>query len=301
MKHSTSAVLVDVTRENAEFWNTLAGTQLAESLGLRDFSSEALARFDREYFDYYPYLLEYVDLPGMRNKKVVEIGLGYGSLGQKIAEAGAEYLGMDVAQQPVTLLNQRLRINGLQGRAMQASMLECPLPSEAYDRVVSIGCFHHTGDTQRCIDETYRILKPGGTAVIMVYNLYSYRQWHKWPGRTLAAWWRSLLGRDGILRGNEAQRYAYDRADATGQAAPETAFLSSGQLRKMFGRFSAVTVRKENCNSFCHSLTLEWPKGADAEAAGRAAIRVDLLLKRRNLLKSLGRRLGLDLYVTATK
>jgi cyclopropane fatty-acyl-phospholipid synthase-like methyltransferase len=97
-------------------------------------------------------------------------------------------------------------------------MLDCPLPSSNYDRVISIGCFHHTGDVQRCIDHTFRILKPGGTAVVMVYNVFSYRQWHRWPGKTFHAWVRSLLGRDSMVRGDQQQRFAYDRAGASSHA-----------------------------------------------------------------------------------
>jgi SAM-dependent methyltransferase len=293
--------LRDVTRDNAEFWNTLAGSQLAESLGISDCSAESLARFDREYFEYYPYLLGYVGLGGMAGKKVAEIGLGYGSLGQRIVEAGADYVGLDVAQEPVRLLNRRLHGLGLPGRAIQGNMLDCPLPSAAYDQVVSIGCYHHTGDVQRCIDQTFRILKPGGMAVVMVYNLFSYRQWHRWPRKTLRAWVNSVMGRDSMVRGDEEQRFAYDRAGASEKAAPETVFLSARQLRVMFGQFSDVTIHKENCNSFCHSLSWEFPAQRGEGASGRLAFRIDLLLNRKTLLRSLGRRCGLDLYVTARK
>lgn len=58
---------------------------------------------------------------------------------------------------------------------------------DSLDYLVSIGCFHHTGDVQRCIDETYRVLKPGGRACIMVYNRFSCWQWVKWPATTFKA------------------------------------------------------------------------------------------------------------------
>jgi len=118
----------NVDQANAAFWNTLAGSVLAESLGVRDFSPESLARFDRGYFDYYPYLLQYVDLTTLSGKKVVEIGLGYGSLGQRMVEAGADYTGLDVAAGPVRLLNHRLRSRNLPGQAIQGSMLRCSAP-----------------------------------------------------------------------------------------------------------------------------------------------------------------------------
>ena len=53
---------------------------------------------------------------------------------------------------------------GTPGQGRAGHMLECPLPDGSVDCVVSIGCFHHTGNLQRCIDETWRVLRPGGRA-----------------------------------------------------------------------------------------------------------------------------------------
>ena len=291
----------NVDQANAAFWNTLAGSVLAESLGVRDFSPESLARFDRGYFDYYPYLLQYVDLTTLSGKKVVEIGLGYGSLGQRMVEAGADYTGLDVAAGPVRLLNHRLRSRNLPGQAIQGSMLQCPLPSGTFDRVISIGCFHHTGDVQRCLDETYRVLRPGGTAVIMVYNLLSYRQWRRWPRQTLRSFWRDLVSSDGMRRGNDEQRLAYDHADEGRKAAPETMFLSIRQLRRMFQRFTDVEVHKENCNGLCYQLNFRIPRNEQRASSRRISMRVDLYWEREKLLRLLGKSLGLDLYAVARK
>ena len=38
---------------------------------------------------------------GLKDKRALEIGLGYGSLSQKMAEAGAGYTGLDIAAGPV--------------------------------------------------------------------------------------------------------------------------------------------------------------------------------------------------------
>jgi len=266
-------------RANAEFWNELCGTSFARHLGIRDHSSESLRRFDEAYLDLYPYLLDRVPASTMAGKRVLEIGLGYGTLGQKLVEAGADYTGLDIARGPVAMMNNRLRLQGLRGHAMQGSMLDCSLADESVDVVVSIGCFHHTGSIERCVDETWRVLKPGGHAYFMVYNLFSYRQWLRWPKRTLDA----ALGTTGQASrtgASEAQRKAYD-ANSAGAAAPETVFVSRGQLRSMLARFSEAEFRLENCDH----ITLR----------GRT------LVPRRLLLSTVGRMAGLDIYVAATK
>src|SRR5208337_2811154 len=174
----------NIDKLNAEFWNELCGSSLARHLGIRDHSIESLQRFDEAYLGFYPYLLEEVPLKGVSGKKVLEIGLGYGTLGQKLVEAGAHYIGLDVAEGPARMMLHRLAIQNLPGTALRASILDSPFAKEEFDIVISIGCYHHTGDVKRCIDETYRILKCGGDAYIMLYNQFSFRQWRKWPMQT---------------------------------------------------------------------------------------------------------------------
>src|SRR3954466_7241161 len=98
----------------------------------------------------------------MRGSRVLEIGLGYGTLSQKLAEHARSYRGLDIAAKPVAMVNHRLRMSGPAGRAVQGSALAMPFPDSSFDFVVSIGCFHHTGNLQRCLDESFRVLAPGG-------------------------------------------------------------------------------------------------------------------------------------------
>jgi SAM-dependent methyltransferase len=270
-------VTTAIDRANAEFWDELCGSTFAKSLGITDHSLDSLGRFDRAYLEFYPYLLKRVGLEEMAGKRVLEVGLGYGTLSQKLAEVAADYTGLDVAAGPVAMVNYRMRIQGLLGRAIQGSILNAPLTSESFDAVVSVGCFHHTGDVQRCVDESFRLLKPGGIARVMVYNGLSYRQWLRWPRRTLAA---AVGDRDMPSGSNVNQRLAYDENSA-GVAAPETVFLSARQLARMFRRYSHFSCRKENAS--------ELPFSAHR------------LIPRRCLLPTLGRLAGLDLYIEARK
>ena len=261
-------------RRNQEFWDELCGTTFARELGITDASRESLERFDAAYFDFYPYLLEHVRPERMKGQRVLEVGLGYGTLGQRIAEAGADYLGLDVAAGPVEMMRRRLEQHSLPGGAVQGSFLTNELESDAFDHVVAIGCFHHTGDFPKCVAETYRILKPGGRCVIMVYNRFSLRQWLRWPARTLL----DFAGKPSAA--SEAQRGAYD-VDAAGTAAPVTEFCSIRELEALFAEFSRVRCRRENFD--------------DVRIGG---VR---LLPRRALLWALGPLFGLDVYGEAEK
>ena len=172
---------------NTDFWDELCGTTLAEQLGIESSSPENLKKFDDWYFDFYPYLLKYIQPETLKGLDVLEIGLGYGTVGQKVIEAGARYIGLDIAKGPVNMMKHRMALLDNSGKAIQESYLNCEIPSNSMDVIISIGCFHHTGNMQRCIDQTHRILKPGGKAIIMVYHLFSLRRWILWPKSTLQA------------------------------------------------------------------------------------------------------------------
>src|SRR4051794_10759604 len=165
---------VEVDRENAAFWSELCGSGLARELGISGDEPEALERFDDHYFRFYPYLRGYVNRFDLRGRSVLEIGLGYGTLGQYIAARGAVYHGLDIAPTPVEMMRHRLRLRGTadEERVLQGSALDIPWPDETFDHVYSIGCLHHTGDRGRAVDEVRRVLRPGGVAVVMLYNRY---------------------------------------------------------------------------------------------------------------------------------
>lgn len=259
---------------NKVFWDELCGSSLARSIGITDHSINSLKRFDQAYLDYYPYLLKHINPQRMKGKKVLEIGLGYGTVGQRIAEERADYLGIDIASTPVEMIKHRFEIMRLQLNAFQANFLENELEANRFDYVISIGCFHHTGDIPKCVDETYRILKPGGMAIIMVYNQFSARQWFRWPIKTF----RALFQENDESSIN--QRSAYD-TNIEGSVAPVTDFSSIRYLRKLFGQFSNVNFTKENFNN--------------VRVLGRQ------IISRKGLLSWPAHLLGLDIYIEAQK
>jgi 2-polyprenyl-3-methyl-5-hydroxy-6-metoxy-1,4-benzoquinol methylase len=78
------------------------------SLGIADRSAASLAIFDAWYFRLYPYLDKHLRPAELSGRKVLEVGLGYGSVAQRLARQGAIYSGFDIATGPVELVNHRL-------------------------------------------------------------------------------------------------------------------------------------------------------------------------------------------------
>ena len=168
----------DVSDRNAAFWDELCGSHLAREIGVSDASPESLARFDEAYLAIYPYLLGYFPPETVQGRRLLEIGLGYGTLGEALARRGADYHGLDIAAGPVRMMQARLgRIEGAKPeQVVQGSALAMPFADASFEEVVAIGCLHHTGDLFGSLAEVRRVLRPGGRLVMMVYNRHSLRR-----------------------------------------------------------------------------------------------------------------------------
>jgi SAM-dependent methyltransferase len=270
-----------ISEKNASFWNELCGTHLARSLGITDDSPASLKKFDDWYFAFYPYLFLHIPFEDMKGKDVLEIGLGYGTVSQRIAEAGGRYQGLDIAAGPVSMANLRMGHVGQGGGARQGSILEAPFADESFDFIVAIGCLHHTGDLKKAIVECRRLLRPGGKLIFMVYYAYSYRRFIQARRDTIRCLLSEAIGRRGVVGlSAEAERAAYD-ANKDGEGAPHTDWISIRSLRsycKDFSKFSGLLENIDNDAPFQKSPP------------------------RRELLKTwYPRWMGLDLYATAVK
>ena len=268
-----------VAEKNAQFWDELCGSQLARHLGVTDSDSSSLKRFDDWYFDFYPYLDRHIKFDSLSGKKVLEVGLGYGTVSQKLAESGAIYSGLDIAEGPVGMVNHRLSQNKLEGLAVQGSILEPTFENETFDAIIAIGCLHHTGDLRLAIKKCLGLLRSGGRLTFMVYYAYSYRRWRQEPFYTFMYMWQELLGKFDVVEASRArQRAAYD-ASSTGEGAPHTDWISKKSLAKFCAEFTKVEMDIENID-----------------------VITPLRYSRAELLKTkIPTMLGLDLYATATK
>lgn len=237
----------EIDARNAAFWNELCGTQMAQHLGVTDSSPESLKKFDDWYFSFYPYLDDHIPFATMKDKKVLEVGLGYGTVSQRLAESGADYTGLDIAAGPPAMVRHRLAQNDLPGTAVEGSILNAPFADESFDWIVAIGCFHHTGNFQRALDESYRMLKPGGKAMVMVYFAYSYRRWLSAPRSTFQQLLTDKFGINLTDRGHDQkERALYDASTVDGTGAPETEFFSASEVRRMTRQWSSKSFRLEN-------------------------------------------------------
>lgn len=97
-------------------------------------------------------------------KRVLDAGCGPGLYSEELLARGADLVAVDASAKMVELAEKRL---GARARVLKADLNE-PLPfaSAEFDLVVCALVIHHVDDRESCFREFFRLLKPGGRAVV---------------------------------------------------------------------------------------------------------------------------------------
>ncbi|MEZ5889982.1 MAG: class I SAM-dependent methyltransferase, partial [Xanthobacteraceae bacterium] len=109
-----------------------------------------------------------------------------------------------------------------------------PFDDASFDVVYSNGVIHHIPQTAQVIDEIFRVLKPGGKAIIMVYRENSLRYWRNVYEIGLA---RGLLEEWSV---GEIMSRTVELS--TSGARPLVKVYTSRQLRRLFKDFCNVNI-----------------------------------------------------------
>lgn len=104
-----------------------------------------------------------------RNVRVLDIGCGPGNLALLLAEAGFSVVGVDAYDALVTLAQEKRRAERLPNLAFQHGdiTLESPFREAQFDQVVNLHFLYAHPTPERVLEEAYRVLKPGGHAILV--------------------------------------------------------------------------------------------------------------------------------------
>ncbi|HLE13330.1 MAG TPA: class I SAM-dependent methyltransferase [Anaerolineales bacterium] len=125
-------------------------------------------------FDKLRYLPKLVDFSAYRGKELLEVGCGVGIDLIRFARSGAHVTGIDLSQVAIDLARQYFGQEGLAAdlRVMNGEVML--FEDDSFDVVYAHGVLQYTADTQKMVKELYRVLRPGGQAILMVYNRISW-------------------------------------------------------------------------------------------------------------------------------
>jgi ubiquinone/menaquinone biosynthesis C-methylase UbiE len=175
-----------ILKQIADFWSA----QLNNEIFLRNHPN--VIRGSKEYFDiiltarrkYIYYLARMVEfLETIPVKTLLEVGCGMGTDTLVFESKGFQVTGIDLAPAHLQLANRLFEHYGAQGSFIEANAERLPFPDEAFGGVYSFGVLHHTPNTALAIREIHRVLKPGGRAVVMLYNRNSLNNFVHWITR----------------------------------------------------------------------------------------------------------------------
>jgi SAM-dependent methyltransferase len=154
------------------FWGTEAcGSHfVAAQRGTPEF----YANFRRLRYSTEWHLLSMVPFAEQYGKKLLEIGCGNGADAVLFAQAGARYTGVDLTEAAVDATRTHFQAMDLEGAFQLENAEHLSFPDESFDFIYSHGVLHHTPHPEDAFRELHRVLKPGGKAVLMLYNKHSF-------------------------------------------------------------------------------------------------------------------------------
>ncbi len=129
---------------------------------------------DEYRFDKLNYLPRVVDFSAYAGKKLLEVGCGVGIDLVHFAEKGAVVTGVDLADTSIELARKNFELRNLKGEFYRLDGENLPFEEASFDVVYAHGVLQYTENAQKMTDEIYRVLKPGGEAILMVYNKISW-------------------------------------------------------------------------------------------------------------------------------
>ena len=242
--------------EVREFWDAHpCGSALSQRDDRRAYFEEiARKRYASEW--HIPLIARFEQFAG---KDVLEIGCGLGTDGRQFASHGARYVGVDLSPRSVELAREQFELFGVEGELRPANAERLPFADASFDHVYSFGVIHHSPDVPAIVREIYRVLRPGGTCCVMVYNRTSinYRVeimgvrrllrvllYPRWAPRALAkvGLEREKLERHRtlLLQSRHVDRDRWVSMNTDGPDCPLARVYSEVEAAELFGDFERV-------------------------------------------------------------
>jgi ubiquinone/menaquinone biosynthesis C-methylase UbiE/uncharacterized protein YbaR (Trm112 family) len=229
------------TIEVREFWTALhaAIDGPAAALVQRGELNGLLDRL-QELFEHREHLaVREMPIGSLAGRRVLEIGSGGGAHAALFNRRGAEMVALDVTPDRVVATARKLDDGATPSLSLQGDARRLPFPDAWFDIVYSNGVLHHSPDIRASVSEVYRVLKPGGRAVAMLYARHSFLyQGVLFPIRGV------LQGK--AFGGRQWLGAATEWMSSTRQTVsnPWTTVFSARDVRRLFAQFDTVTLRK---------------------------------------------------------
>jgi ubiquinone/menaquinone biosynthesis C-methylase UbiE len=209
-----------------DYWN-------AHTLGLQYVCDPSIIPGTREFFDHirpwmnpfkFPWIMERIQREAalLVGRRLLEVGCGLGYDSLEFLKRGVRVTATDLTPQAVALTRRHFQLENVGAEDVRVeNVLSLSFPDDSFDAVWANGVLHHTGNTQLALQEIWRVLKPGGRAIIC--HFYRRGSW---------MYAISRLGRENI--------------EFKEQDPPVTDFYTDREILDLFRRFQVVEATHDH-------------------------------------------------------
>jgi ubiquinone/menaquinone biosynthesis C-methylase UbiE len=149
--HVNNEYYTDATRATDEYFREIEARRYATHYNLRDL---------------------FAKLAG-RKGKLLEVGCGIGVDSIQLAKCGFDVTAVDLTESALQVAKEFAARRGATINFQLGNAEGLDFPDASFDAVYSFGVLHHTPDIEKAVAEVHRVLRPGGTAYVMLYHRYS--------------------------------------------------------------------------------------------------------------------------------
>lgn len=139
----------------------------------------------KEYFDevekrkYFvePHIPGFAEFSNWKGKTVIELGMGIGTDAVNFARAGADYSGLELSEESLSIARKRFDVFGLSGNLVSGDLESCAsmFPMKTFDLIYSFGVIHHTPSIARALSEIRKLAHKDSKIKVMVYASNSWK------------------------------------------------------------------------------------------------------------------------------
>jgi ubiquinone/menaquinone biosynthesis C-methylase UbiE len=173
----------------------------------------------RRYATHYHLRDLFASLRGSHGK-LLEVGCGIGVDSIQLARCGFDVTAVDLTESALTVAKEFAARRGVDITFVLGNAEGLELPDASFDDLYSFGVLHHTPDIEQSVAEVHRVLRPGGTAFVMLY--------HRWSLVNLI---------------HRAFRLPYESPRDRKDHCPVVYTFSRRSAKELFGAFSEVSVQ----------------------------------------------------------
>jgi SAM-dependent methyltransferase len=173
---------------------------------------------ERRYATHYNLVDLFTKLRGSHGK-LLEVGCGIGVDSIRLARCGFDVTAVDLTESALQVAKEFAARRDVNINFQLGNAEGLDFPDETFDAVYSFGVLHHTPDIEQAVAEVRRVLKPHGTAYVMLYH------------------------RDSLVNlVHRAFRLPYESPKDRDDHCPVVYTFSRAGVRRLFAAYSSVSV-----------------------------------------------------------